>query len=134
MSVHPQFDPPCQFGSARRASRLASRFLAGAVILPEREVGPARVTWAEDLNGPPLPGCIRSAHLRQNAPTSRDLGDILYGDHYRLHAHVRIEGQPAATDRLWLTLEEWNGSLHQTSWPCAEVMSDVVFPDQDQKK
>lgn len=125
----------------------------GAMILPEREVGPFRVTLAEYLSGPPLPGRngylfkdyklaikdgypgrIRSAYLRQDAPISRDLGDILHGDPYRLHAHVRIEGQPAATDRLWLTLEEWDGTLHQTSWPFAEVMSDVVFPDQDQKK
>jgi len=119
----------------------------GTHILPERRVGPFAVTLAEWLEGPPIlsenrfllktyqlaikdgyPNRIRSVYLRLGEPPNdRNLGDVMEGNPYRLHGDVRFMEPPKQTDTLWLTLEEWDGTLHQTSWPLPEVMTNVDF-------
>lgn len=113
----------------------------GAHILPSRPVGPVTVTLAEFMPGPPrvgdygrlfkdyilhipdgYPDRIRSVYMRVGKPpNARTLGDIVHGDPNRLHAEVRFMEPPRADDTLWLTLEEWDGTLHQTWWPLSEV-------------
>ncbi|WP_158240729.1 PepSY-associated TM helix domain-containing protein [Telmatospirillum siberiense] len=119
----------------------------GAHILPGREVGPFRVTLAEVIPGAPrlseqggllkdyalhiengYPDRIRLAYLRRGKPPhERNLGEILEGNPYRLHGKVRFPPTLKSSDSLWLTIEEWDGTLHQTSWPLAEVMQGVTF-------
>lgn len=113
----------------------------GAHILPERAIGPYAVILAEVLPGPPriaeggrpvkdfqlhlqggYPDRVRSVYLRLGLPTSRDdLGEIMHGNPYRLHAHVPFPAQPGAGQQLWLTLEDWDGTLRQAWWPVAEA-------------
>jgi hypothetical protein len=123
----------------------------GAHILPERQVGPFTVTLAEYMAGPPrtgdygrqfkdftlrihdgYPDRIRTAYLRVGKPPNlRTLGDIAHGDPNRLHGEVRIMEPPRADDSLWLTLEEWDGTLHHAAWPLGEVMTQAnLIPAQ----
>ena len=118
----------------------------GAHILPEREVGPYRVTLAEQLAGPPrtgeggrpvkdyvlriaegYPERIRGAYLHLgDRPDGDDLGEALHGDPYRLHVHLPFAPH-GADDALWLTLEEWDGTRRQISWPLAQAMTGTGF-------
>lgn len=117
----------------------------GLNILPERMVGPFPVTLAEFMPGPPrigprrhllkdyalsiregYPDRIRSVYIRVGKPpNSRNLGEFMHGTPYRLHAELRFVTPPRADDTLWLTLEEWDGTLHQTHWPLPEVMTEA---------
>lgn len=118
----------------------------GAHVLPERQVGPYAVTLAEQRLGPPRPGPegallkdyqlriregypdrVRSVYIRLGPPEGDDLGDIMHGNPYRLHAHVEFDRPPRADDFVWLTLEEWDGTLHQASWPIAEAVTKASF-------
>lgn len=125
----------------------------GAHILPEQAVGPFQVTLAEFMPGPPLvgpkehllkdyaleiregyPDRIRSVYIRVGVPpNARNLGEIMHGTPYRLHAHVRFMTPPRADERMWLTLEEWDGSIHQASWPLSEVMTGTSFDSSEGK-
>lgn len=117
----------------------------GGHILPVREVGPYRVTLAEFMPGPPrlgprsvpmkdlvlavedgYPSRIRSAYLRLGRPPNdRNLGEFLHGNPYRLAAELPLIVEPRADQTVWLTLEDWDGTLHQTSWPVAEVLTGM---------
>lgn len=119
----------------------------GANIRPEREIGPYRVTLAEMRPGPPrvglrghifkdyavrvregYPDRIRTISIRVGPPPNRrTLGEIMHGSPYRLHAHVRFMTPPAADDQIWISIEDWNGTLHQASWPLPEVMTRAGF-------
>lgn len=125
----------------------------GSTILPEREVGPFRVTLAEFMPGPPIKGpCghmlkdyqlhiadgyperIRSVWIRVGPPpNARTLGEIMHGNPYRLHGHARFMAPPRTSDQLWLTIEEWDGSLHQTWWPLPATMTQVSFDTSEGK-
>lgn len=123
----------------------------GAHILPERQVGPYVVTLAEFMPGPPHPGedghpvkdfslhvrdgypqRIRSVYLRLGAPAhADDLGEAMHGNPYRLHVHVPIPAQVSAAERLWLTIEDWDGTLRQTWWPVTEATTRMILtPDK----
>lgn len=115
----------------------------GMNVLPERHAGPWPVTLAESRRGEPYlgprehvlkdyalhiregyPDRIRTVYLRVGKPPNdRNLGEIMHGSPYRLHAHVRFVTPPQDDDELWLTLEEWDGTLHQLSWPVSDVVT-----------
>jgi hypothetical protein len=125
----------------------------GAHILPEREVGPFKVTLAEFMAGPPYlapknhlvkdyslrvaegyPDRIRSIYIRVGEPPNiRNLGDFMHGNPYRLHGHVRFMEPPRADEKIWLTIEEWDGTMHQTSWLLSEAMTKVKFENPEGK-
>lgn len=119
----------------------------GMHVLPARQVGPFTVTLAEWRSGPPIvgqnrellktyqlaikdgyPDRIRSVYLRLGQPPNdRNLGEFMEGNPYRLHADLRFFGPPQKSDSLWLTLEGWDGSQYQISWPLPEAMTDTDF-------
>lgn len=119
----------------------------GSNIRPERSIGPFQVTLAEFMPGPPIvapkhhmlkdyvvhvregyPDRIRSIYIRVGKPTNiHTLGDFMHGNPYRLHGHVRFMEPPRADDEVWLTIEEWDGTMHQASWPVTEVMTKTTF-------
>jgi|AGTN01.3.fsa_nt_gi hypothetical protein len=125
----------------------------GANILPERSVGPFRVTLAEFRPGPPrigprkhllkdyslhvaegYPDRIRSVYIRLGEPPNvRNLGEFMHGNPYRLRAHVRFMEPPRADEKIWLTIEEWDGTMHQASWPLTEAMTKVKFENPEGK-
>lgn len=119
----------------------------GGHILPSRDVGPYHVTLAEFRPGPPrlgprsvplkdlvveieegYPQLIRSAYLRLGQPPNdRNLGEPLHGNPYRLAVELPLIAQPKAGQAVWLTLEDWDGTLHQTSWPIEEVLTGMAL-------
>jgi hypothetical protein len=70
-------------------------------------------------------GCIRQIRqayltVASTAPALAELQDshaILHGDAHSQHVHAEYPPVTAATDKLWLTLEDWQGTVHQTWWP-----------------
>lgn len=42
---------------------------------------------------------------------------IVHGHGAMQEAHVPYPAQPGPADRLWLTVQEWDGTLHRVAWP-----------------
>lgn len=146
MLVPPMVAAPFYFGPATTPP-------LGAHILPERQIGPYRVLLAEVQTGPARPGSegsllkdyqlsigngypdrIRSVYIRLGPPADdADLGEIMHGNPYRLHAHARFSPDLQGDDRLWLTLVDWDGTRHQASWPLGEAMTKISFQHSKDK-
>lgn len=68
-------------------------------------------------------GCvarIRMAYANAGpaALTEADGGEgVVHGRGAMQEAHVPYPAQPGAADRLWLTVQEWDGTLHRFAWP-----------------
>lgn len=111
-----------------------------ARVLPERRIGPWTVTLAEHSPGPPhtmhsgrkvqdfsavfCDGCteqIRGAFLHAGErPSPEAPGWPLHGNPHHLEAHVEFPPSPGPGDSLWLTVDGWDGSVHQISWPLVD--------------
>lgn len=109
----------------------------GAHEIGEFAVGPWSVRLAESWTGKPgfegragyakeftmalCSACIdsvRAAYLRVGKPRNvRTAGALFSGAPYRQTAEIRIPERATADDLLWLTLEGWDGTLHQTTIP-----------------
>lgn len=67
------------------------------------------------------PACIdgvKAAYLRVGKPRNiRTAGALFSGAPYRQIAEIRIPERTTADDELWLTLEGWDGTLHQATIP-----------------
>lgn len=65
---------------------------------------------------------IKAVYLRIGKPRGlRTAGALAYGSPYRLQVAVPIPDATTADAELWLTLEGWDGSVHQTRIPLAVV-------------
>jgi hypothetical protein len=108
---------------------------------PERQAGPFAVAVTPADDAPPYrhddarqmdfsarfcDGCvakIRMAWLSvgaQPAPLPDDLAGVLHGDSRMQHAHAPVPRASAPQDRLWLTVESWDGKVHHADWPLPE--------------
>lgn len=67
------------------------------------------------------PACVdqvKAAYLRVGKPRNiRTMGALFSGTPYRQTAEIRIPDRTTADDELWLTLEGWDGTLHQATIP-----------------
>lgn len=111
----------------------------GARALPERTVGPWSVVVSEaKLEAPPsgegatkdynarfCEGCaeaIRAAWLTAGSePRPGTNNGLLHGSPHQLEAHAPYPARIAPGDRLWLTVEGWDGRTHEVSWPLHEA-------------
>lgn len=135
------------FTSSMNEERLDSGLRGlGMRELPEQSVGPWRVRLAEKtLMAPTADGeaghtkpfvaafcqvCIpeiRAAYLRIGKPRNvRSAGALFYGSLYRSDVQLVIPPTLRSADRIWLTVEGWDGSVHQTSWPI-ETASPTLY-------
>lgn len=100
----------------------------------ERTVGPWTVRLAEfDLLPPQVQGAagpvkpftlaltgeavsaVRAAYLKIGKPRSlRAAGSIFFGSPYRQFAGLPVPERTSPDAEIWLTLEGWDGSVHQT--------------------
>lgn len=84
-------------------------------------------------------GCwrqIHSAHLvvgAAPAELSPDLGGLLHGGDHLQHVHAPFPRKPASDERLWLTVEDWQGHRYHVAWtlngtavPAAEVQQRLA--------
>jgi hypothetical protein len=70
---------------------------------------------------------VKAAYLRVGKPRNiRTAGALFSGTPYRQIAEVRIPEKAGADDVLWLTLEGWDGALHQTTIPIRQASPMTV--------
>jgi len=118
----------------------------GAREIGERKVGPWAVRLAEfDLMAPQVQGAagpvkqftlamkgeavegVRAAYLRVGKPRSlRAAGAIFFGTPHRQTAGLPIPERTSPDAEVWLTLEGWDGSVHQAPIKLAEASPVTV--------
>ena len=70
---------------------------------------------------------VKAAYLRIGKPRSlRAAGVIFFGTPYRLSATLPIPERTQADAELWITLEGWDGSMHQASIPLSEASPATI--------
>lgn len=72
-------------------------------------------------------GHIKAAYLRVGKPRSlRAAGALFSGSPYRQMAGALIPEQTAPDAELWVTLEGWDGAVHQASLPLAKASPTTI--------
>lgn len=90
---------------------------------PERGVG-GRMLKEYEIHLPPgAMDRIRGVFLRVGQPRGlRVAGALAEGDAYEQEVHVILPPRLTGDEALWLTVEEWNGTVHQASVPLADIL------------
>lgn len=119
--------------------------------LGEREVGEVRVgPWslrlAELRNSAPMLegpagymkgfnvalcevciGQVKATYLRIGKPRSlRAAGVIFFGAPYRMGASLPVPEKTTADAELWITMEGWDGAMHQASIPLSQASPATI--------
>ncbi|MFK8333216.1 thiamine pyrophosphate-binding protein [Pseudomonas sp. BJa5] len=93
-----------------------------------RADGPAG--YFKAFNAALCQACIRevkAAYLRIGKPRSlRAAGTIFFGPPYRMGTNLPIPAKTRADAEIWITLEGWDGSLHQAAVPLAKASPATV--------
>jgi hypothetical protein len=111
----------------------------------EVQVGPWSLRLAELRNEPPLNGpagymkafnaalcdsCVeqvKATYLRIGKPRSlRAAGVIFFGTPYRMSTQLLIPEKTKPDAELWITLEGWDGSMHQASIPLSQASPATI--------
>lgn len=109
------------------------------------QVGPWSMRLAEDRNEAPLrfageftksfnaalcTECVdrvKATYLRIGKPRSlRTAGFIFFGGGFRMSAFMQIPQDTNPDADLWITMEGWDGSVHQTSIPLQQASPATV--------
>ncbi|MGS7253113.1 thiamine pyrophosphate-binding protein [Pseudomonas anuradhapurensis] len=118
----------------------------GANVISDIQVGPYRLDLAELRDEAPRAdgpagyfkvfnaslcnACIKevkAAYLRIGKPRSlRTAGTIFFGAPYHMGTSLPIPPRTRADAQIWITLEGWDGSLHQASVPLAQASPATV--------
>lgn len=113
----------------------------GERVLDDIQVGPWSLRLAELRNEAPradgpagyfksfnaalCQACIpevKAAYLRIGKPRSlRAAGAIFFGTPYRMGASLPIPAKTRTDAEIWITLEGWDGSMHQAAVPLAQA-------------
>lgn len=66
---------------------------------------------------------IRGAFLRVGKPRNlRTAGALAFGNPYERRVEVTVPEDLTGTEALWLSVERWDGTIHQASVPLAEIL------------
>ncbi|MBK4987910.1 thiamine pyrophosphate-binding protein [Pseudomonas sp. S36] len=118
----------------------------GANIVHDIQVGPYTLDLAEMLDEAPLAdgpagyfkdfnaalckACIqdvKATYLRIGKPRSlRAAGTIFFGAPYNMSTSLPIPPRTSPDAQIWITLEGWDGSMHQASVPLAQASPSTV--------
>ncbi|MCU1720600.1 thiamine pyrophosphate-binding protein [Pseudomonas sp. 5P_5.1_Bac1] len=118
----------------------------GATPIDDIQVGPWSLTLAELRDEAPRQdgpagyfksfnaalcktciGEVKAAYLRIGKPRSlRAAGTIFFGTPYRMGTSLPVPERTRADAELWITLEGWDGSMHQASVPLAKASPATV--------
>lgn len=94
------------------------RLAESRLVEPDAE---GRAGYAKRFALALCPACVdgvKAAYLRVGKPRNiRTAGALFSGTPYRQTAEIRIPERTTADDDLWLTLEGWDGTLHQATIP-----------------
>ncbi|MFV0453831.1 MAG: thiamine pyrophosphate-binding protein [Pseudomonas sp.] len=67
-------------------------------------------------------GQVKATYLRIGKPRSlRAAGALFFGSPYRMGTSLPIPARTKADAELWITMEGWDGSMHQASIPLAQA-------------
>ena len=81
--------------------------------------------YMKDFNAALCATCIdqvKATYLRIGKPRSlRAAGAIFFGSPYRMGASVPIPARTKVDAELWVTMEGWDGSMHQASIPLSQA-------------
>ncbi|MFI7856562.1 thiamine pyrophosphate-binding protein [Pseudomonas promysalinigenes] len=70
---------------------------------------------------------VKAVYLRIGKPRSlRTAGTIFFGAPYRMITNLPIPPRTRTDAQIWITLEGWDGSLHQASVPLAQASPATV--------
>ncbi|SDT13925.1 hypothetical protein SAMN05216271_3706 [Halopseudomonas sabulinigri] len=70
---------------------------------------------------------VKATYLRIGKPRSlRAAGALFFGSPYRMGASLPVPARAKADDQLWVTMEGWDGSMHQGSIPLAQASPATV--------
>ncbi|MFD2640990.1 hypothetical protein [Pseudomonas japonica] len=70
---------------------------------------------------------VKATYLRIGKPRSlRAAGVIFFGSPHRLGAYIQIPPNTPADAQLWITMEGWDGSMHQAAIPLAQASPKTV--------
>ena len=90
--------------------------------------GPAG--YMKTFNGALCERCIsqvKATYLRIGKPRSlRAAGSIFFGTPYRMGTTVAVPERTAGDAQLWITMEGWDGSLHQAAVPLTQASPATV--------
>lgn len=130
----------------REEALLFGDFGLGQRELGEKAVGPWRVDVAEYMSNAPVDqglaghmktfairwnpedaDRIKASYLKIGKPRSlRAAGVVLSGSPYRQMADVPIPDRAKPDDALWLTVEGWDGTVHQAAIPLSEASPATI--------
>ena len=93
-----------------------------------RQDGPAG--YMKSFNASLCQACIpqvKATYLRIGKPRSlRAAGGIFFGSPYRMGASVPVPQKTKPDAELWITMEGWDGSMHQGSIPLSKASPTTV--------
>ena len=93
-----------------------------------RSDGPAG--YLKSFNAALCQACIepvKATYLRIGKPRSlRAAGVIFFGTPYRMGAQLPVAEKTKADAELWITMEGWDGSMHQGSVPLSKASPSTV--------
>lgn len=70
---------------------------------------------------------VKAVYLRIGKPRSlRAAGTIFFGAPYRMGTNLPIPSRTKPDAQIWITLEGWDGSMHQASVPLAKASPATV--------
>jgi len=70
---------------------------------------------------------VKAAYVRVGKPRSlRAAGGLFFGTPYLQQASVRIPDSADANAELWITLEGWDGAVHQAAIPLSQASPITV--------
>ncbi|WP_426808687.1 thiamine pyrophosphate-binding protein [Pseudomonas sp. WOUb67] len=118
----------------------------GANVITGIQAGPYTLDLAELRDEPPRPdgpagdfksfnaalckAClndVKAVYLRIGKPRSlRAAGTIFFGAPYRMGTNLPIPPRTKPDAQIWITLEGWDGSMHQASVPLAKASPATV--------
>ncbi|BAQ82118.1 hypothetical protein [Pseudomonas sp. St29] len=88
------------------------------------------VGYMKEFNAALCDACIdpvKATYLRIGKPRSlRAAGVIFFGSPYRMGASLPIPEKTKADAELWITMEGWDGSMHQASIPLSQASPATV--------
>ncbi|MFJ4348636.1 thiamine pyrophosphate-binding protein [Pseudomonas sp. NPDC089401] len=70
---------------------------------------------------------VKAVYLRIGKPRSlRAAGTIFFGSPYRMATNLPIAPRTRADAQIWISIEGWDGSLHQASVPLSKASPATV--------
>lgn len=78
--------------------------------------------FAKDFSVHFCEGCIAQIRMAWLGVGERpsalpdDLAGILHGNNHEQHVHAPFPQALGDNDKLWLTVQQWNGQTHHTAW------------------